>query len=167
MDTSYFNYKIVFYYLILVLGVGLCLSIIDFVQKKYRFTFKNIGILWTVYTVEWGIHILVYLFAIPIFLILFLLQPVLGLAFLIAIILIIIYVAGLFFDQPIVGNPPSSKDAILGLLTIVVCIIVWVLATRLFKSEDNLYDRYADFYNKKIVMPVKKRLESFLEKMDM
>ena len=166
MNTAYPGLKILLLYLILVLFVGLLLSIIDFVQNKYRFTLKNLMILWWIHIIDWGLRILVYILAAPLILLLFLLQPVLFLAFLIAIILIGIYGIGLLYEQPIVANPPTSREALWGLLTIVGCISIWLLATKVFKSENALYQRYADFYVRRVQQPVQQSAERLMQRMD-
>jgi hypothetical protein len=153
-------------YLALVLGVGLLLCLIDFAQRKYRVTLKNLAILWAVYTVDWGLRILVYILAIPLILLLFLLQPVMGLAFLIAVVLFIIYGIGLFFEEPIVPNPPDTTEALWALVIIVACPLIWLSATRIFKSENKLYDRFSTFYVDRILLPLQQEMEQFLQKMD-
>ena len=166
MNTITSGVKIVGAYLILVLCAGLFLSLIDFLQKKYRFTFRNLCILWTVYTIDWGVRILVYVLAIPLFLLLLVLQPIMVLAFLIAIVLLIIFFIGLFFELPNISNPPGSEEALWAILTVVGCIVTWLLATKIFKSEDALFDRYADFYVNKIDQPVRQLALQLIQKME-
>lgn len=160
------GFNIVVGYLVLVLGVGLVLSLIDFLQKKYRFTFRNLGILWTVYTVDWGLRISVYVLAIPLFLLLLVLQPIMLLAFLIAVVLLIIFFIGLFFELPSISNPPGSEEALWAVLTVVGCLAIWLLAAKVFKSEDALYERYADFFVEKIHEPVQQRVQRLMQRMD-
>ena len=166
MNTVPSGFNIVVAYLSLVLCVGLVLSLIDFLQKKYRFTLKNIGILWTVYTVDWGLRISVYVLAVPLFLLLLVLQPIMLLAFLIAIALLIIFFIGLFFELSNISNPPGSEEALWALLTVVGCLAIWLLAARVFKSEDALYERYADFFVEKVHQPVQQRVQRLIQKMD-
>lgn len=166
MSTVPFGFNVVAAYLILVLCLGLILSLIDFLQHKYRFTLKNIGILWTVYTVDWGLRISAYVLAIPLLLLLLVLQPIMVLAFLIAIVLLIIFLHGLFFEQPNISNPPGSEEALWAVLTVVGCLVIWLLAAKIFKSEDALYERYADFFVEKVHEPVQRRVQQLLQKMD-
>lgn len=166
MNTVPSGVNIVVAYLILVLCVGLILSLIDFFQKKYRFTLRNIGILWTVYTVDWGLRISAYVLAIPLLLLLLVLQPIMLLAFLIAIVLLIIFFIGLIFELPNMSNPPGSEEALWAGLTVVGCLAIWLLAAKVFKSEDTLYERYADFFVEKIHRPVQQSVQQLIQKME-
>jgi hypothetical protein len=158
--------KMVAAYLLLMLGIGLLLSFADFLQRKYRFTLKNVLILWTVYNIDWGLRLLIYVLALPLILLTLLLQPFLLLAFLIALGLLLIFGIGLLYEEPIAANPPSSEEALWAALTVVGCLVIWVLASRLFKSEDALYDRYASFFVNRIHQPMEQRAQQLIQKMD-
>ena len=160
------GFTIVLLYLILMLGLGLVLSLIDFSQKKYRLTLRNLCVIWAMYTLDWAVRILSIILAIPLIVLLFILQPVMAIAFLIAFFLLVIFCVGLFYEEPIVAHPPTSKEALWAILTIVGCIGIWLLVSKIFKSEDDLFSRYADFFVTRIHQPIQQVAKQLLQEMD-
>ncbi|MEZ4884594.1 MAG: hypothetical protein R3E32_07715 [Chitinophagales bacterium] len=137
-----------FFFLVLYVGAQLLATIIDFLQSRYRLTFKNFFILWSGYLFMTLVNLLLLILTIPALILQFIIGPVAFFVGFISLATLILYFVQHILGFDWVGHPPDTQAAKYALIGLGACLglfgLVYYWVSRNIHPENLLIDFWID-----------------------